>query len=133
MIEYYNAIGIQHDYRVNDGVVQGVQEADRPLETLLLAAIGTVSTSAESLALRDALGGASDTRWLAYLAVRKSPVEASRRERYYVQLLAILVKLFYTATFQDMTGGKMAIFDTALLVEAKQRVDAILADLPDPE
>lgn len=130
-LDYYDAVGIQHEGRIVNGIVQGV--SDREMESLLLATIDTPSTSAESLALRDALGGASDPRWIAYLAVRQEPTTAARREQYQIQLLAILVKLFYTATYQDVAGGKIAVFDTALLLEAKQRVDAILADLPDPE
>jgi len=133
MFEYYSALGIQHNSLIINGAVQGVQEVDRPLEALLLSAINTPSTSAESLALRDALGGASDPRWLAYLAARMAPTEENRRNQYMRRVLVLLVKLFYTATFVDQGGGKVAVFNAALLQQAKTEVDAILAALPDPE
>lgn len=133
MLDYYTAVGIIHDHRIVNGAVQGVQEADRPLETLLLTAIGTISTSAESLALRDALGGASSPKWLAYLEVRKQPQHEARRDRYIRDVLGLLVKLFYSATYVDQAGGKIAIFNISALQEAKNKIDEILAELPDPE
>lgn len=115
----------------NDNL-SGLNPADATLAALVVAAKGKALTSTECQVIKTALGAASP-QWAAYQAVRQAWKESKRTERLLVEVVTMIVELFYTATPRVVAEGIFLGFNQARLVAAKARIDEIRAAYPDEE
>lgn len=81
-----------------------IVEGDETLAGLLIAAHGKTATDPEIAALRDYLG-ATDQRWLDYVAQRKSVIQERRNERFRALTDSMLLDLLESAVLNDTGDG----------------------------
>ena len=112
-----------------DGRVDWSGTPNEPLASLVFKSLDKPLTSPECLALKAAI---TPEQWTAYQAVRKVPVDNKRLDKFQTEVLVLLVKLFKTATYVTQGTGKVAIFETVALQEARDKIAAIEAALPYP-
>jgi hypothetical protein len=115
------------------GGVSWSGEPNEELAALVFAALDKPLASAKCQALKTYLGGATDPRWLAYLAARKAPIDNKRDQQVLVDVVKLIVDLFYTATPKVVTEGVFLGFSAAKLQAAKAKIDEIKAVLPYPD
>lgn len=126
------AAGVRYDSVASDNSIFGINPADEALAALVVAAKGKALASTECQAVKTALGAASP-QWAAYQAVRQAWKESKRTERLLVEVVTMIVELFYTATPRVVAEGIFLGFNQAKLVAAKARIDEIRAAYPDEE
>lgn len=123
------AAGVRFSGVDSNDNLSGLNPADASLAALVVAAKGKTLTSTECQAVKATLGDTS-SQWIAYQAVRNAHIERKRTEKLLVEVVTMIVELFYTATPRVVTEGIFLGFDQQRLVDAKQRIDEIKAALP---
>jgi hypothetical protein len=132
IITEYTAVGLNHDGRMINDVVQTVGEIDETLEALVIAAHGKTLASTEGQALQSYLG--SDARWDAYVALRTAEVMQKRTGAALREAFMLMLQLFNGVQVTPDNGYFINLkWPKAEGIALKQKIQAILDDYPDPE
>jgi hypothetical protein len=132
LLNEYSSVGLSHDGRILNGVVQTEGGVDATLEGLVVAAHDKTLGSTEGQALQTYLG--SDSRWDAYVALRTDGVMQKRTGAALKEAFMLMLQLFNGV--QVTPDGDYFIdlrWPKAEGIALKQKIQAILDDYPDPE
>jgi hypothetical protein len=116
------------------GTLQRLQAGQEALAALVIAARDKTLASAECIAVRTALGGASDPRWIAYAAVRQEPIKRQRLERFINEVLPLLLDLHKDTEEETHGQGKKTLaFKDEKLIAFKSKYEEIMNATPETQ
>ena len=127
------AVGIVCSGVDSNGQISDLQTGQEVLAALVLAAKDKALSSPECQAVKTALGGQDDPRWIAYKQVRQDIKEQKRNEKYKDKILNILVDAVDNITWRPdpIGGGKIPTFKASDIQLLKDAIATIKTDIPD--